>query len=87
MKTLVLTAMGSEQTFANGGGTKYFLVFNDGEFRIPCSEQQALDVISILYGTETKKEAESEDREAPIPFVATTSDDDASDYGNGIDQI
>lgn len=48
MKSMVLTGLGSEQDFGTGG-TGYFLIFNNGELRVPISEVAAETVIKEMY--------------------------------------
>lgn len=83
MKPMVLTALGSENNFATGG-TSYFLVFNDGDLRVPISEDAAEAVIAKMYSqqieTETPTEMTSTENHTLTPG-GTTDDDD------GVDQV
>lgn len=60
MKQMILTGIGSEQNFIrppNGdhdeykklGVASYYLVFNDGELRVPCTESAAALVVKHMY--------------------------------------
>lgn len=59
MKQMILTGLGSEQTFLppNGNGAAeaikgavYYLVFNNGELRVPVSQAAAEIVVKHMYG-------------------------------------
>ncbi len=52
MKTMTLTGLGSEQDFSNGS-TSYFLVFNNGKFRVQVTEEVAELVVKEMYGNES----------------------------------
>ncbi len=55
MKKLVLTGAGSEQKFRHQGeswGESYFLVFNDGELRVPISAEALQTVIEHMYSAD-----------------------------------
>jgi hypothetical protein len=47
MKQMILTGLASEQNFS--GSTKFYLVFNDGELRVPVTEESAQLVIEAMY--------------------------------------
>ncbi len=56
MRQMVLTGLGSEQRFnheslAPAGAAEYFLIFNDGELRVPVSEEAAKIVVQAMYGS------------------------------------
>lgn len=58
MKRLMLTGLATEHSFTKGGTEQYFLVFNDGEVRIPVPQQTAEAVIQELYsGAEQEQSA------------------------------
>lgn len=77
MKTLTLTGLGSEQDFSNGS-TSYFLVFNNGKFRVPITEEAAEVVIKEMYGDEATT------NETPRVNEAETA---TSDFDEDVDQI
>jgi len=47
MRTLLLTGISTEVVF-NDGLAKYFLVFNDGELRLPTTEEAAELALSVI---------------------------------------
>lgn len=55
MKTMILTGLASEQRF---GAQKalYYLVFNNGELRVPVTEQAAEVVIKEMYASDDNPE-------------------------------
>lgn len=68
MKKMVLTGMGTEQRFTEDGAsdeTDYYLVFNNGELRLPTTEEAARQVIKFMYGHSTEDdEDDGDDRDA-----------------------
>lgn len=50
MKQMILTGLATEQSFDQQGQAQFFLVFNNGELRVPCSEQAAQLVVQAMYG-------------------------------------
>jgi hypothetical protein len=79
MKTMVLTGLGSEQDFSNGG-TFYFLVFNKGELRVPISEQAAESVIKELYSSPPESIIEpSLEQQVPATNPSFAADEDDVD--------
>ena len=70
MKKMILTGLGSEQDFTSVKKleTKYYLVFNDGELRVPVSEEAAQVVVQAMYGGQEQageeEESEEEEQEA-----------------------
>lgn len=68
MKRLMLTGLATEHSFTKGGAEQYFLVFNDGEVRIPVPQQTAEAVIQELYsGAEATPESMQEDEPDQLP--------------------
>lgn len=88
MKQLILTGMATEHVFMNGGGVEaYYLVFNNGEIRIPVPQETAEAVIAELYGKsedpeENPREAAYEARHEEETRALMSSQDD-----DGVDQI
>lgn len=60
MKKLILTGLATEQSFIGGGQASYFLVFNDGELRVPVSEKAAEVVVQEMYGESNEPASEQE---------------------------
>ena len=50
MKTMILTGLATEQSFASSGPA-YYLVFNDGELRVPVTEAAAEVVVQAMYAS------------------------------------
>lgn len=75
MKQLILTGLSSEHRFGSND-IQYQLVFNDGEIRIPVSEEAA-NAVSLKMYEESSAPQESEEEQED-------SDDD-SDYENDSD--
>lgn len=48
MKKMILTGLATEQSFDNGGEARYFLVFNNGELRVPITEEAAEIVVAEM---------------------------------------
>lgn len=67
MKKMILTGLGTEQKFSEGHppATEFYLVFNDGELRVPISEEAAQIVVRAAYGVEDNEEEEPEENEPP----------------------
>lgn len=90
MKQMILTGIGSEQSFQKKGSvTSYFLVFNDGELRVPVSEEAAEVVIKEMYGKEEPQEEAQVDQDDHVngsdyTYRSQTSDEDEDD---GVGQI
>lgn len=87
MKTMTLTGLGSEQNFSTGG-TSYFLVFNDGELRVPISEDAAEAVVKEMYGQSNGQISNTDNSpvyESP-PGHESDSDDEQED-DDGVGQI
>ena len=61
MKKMILTALATEQSFADQGEAQYYLVFNHGELRIPVTEEAAKVVVAAMYGA-TSNEEEVDER-------------------------
>lgn len=85
MKVLTLTGLGSEQSFVNGKTVTYFLVFNEGEFRVPVTEESAMSVIKEMYGTEDQPtentpEQPQEVEEEYAPDSEYTNSDDIEQF-------
>ncbi len=78
MKPMILTGLGSEQDFETGT-SGYFLIFNNGELRVPVSEKAAEIVVKEMYGGESTPENPIEQSE--------TSNDNSSEDDDGIGQI
>ncbi len=85
MKKMILTGAGSEQRFLSereSQGESYFLVFNDGELRIPVGADVLQMVIEHMYGAdrlaadheqnEEVRQEEPEDQEEPeeVPYAS-----------------
>ncbi len=51
VKQMILTGLATEQSFRRNGEAQFFLIFNDGELRVPCTEQAAQIVAETMYGT------------------------------------
>ncbi len=99
MKKLVLTGLSTEHSFLPSGGTpageaKFFLIFNDGEFRVQVSEAAAEMCVQKMmedeHGEVHYEESETVARPKPpeptqgvvmSPVGSTYSDDD------GVDQV
>lgn len=74
MKQLILTGLSSEHRFGSND-IQYQLVFNDGEVRVPVSEEAANAISLKMYeGSSTPQESEEE-----------VEDNDDSDYENDSD--
>ncbi len=78
MKQLILTGLATEQKFGSKEGA-FYLVFNDGDLRVPVSQEAAEAVVKEMY---TQQEPEPEDQdevEAPSynhdPVYDETDDD------------
>ena len=79
MKTMTLTGLATEQSF-NQDGVRYYLVFNNGELRVPVPEEAAEAVISAL----------ADGKEVPAPSYASNGsgdDDFVDDDDDGVAQV
>ena len=79
MKQMVLTGMAHEQNFS--GITKFFLVFNDGELRIPVPEESAQIVIEAMYKPNGEKKAEPPPSYDNSQYVVSNSEEVFDDDG------
>ena len=82
MRQLLLTGLATEQPFfpANNqavGSAKYFLLFNDGEFRIEVSEKAAESCIQKMFG-DAQEPSPSETDEASDEYEYARDEDDAA---------
>lgn len=85
MKQLILTGLATEQKFGLPSA-QFYLVFNDGELRVPVTEEAANVVVQEMYGNAPEPERTSEDTyEYPDP--ERNEDDDDSDSNDGVTQI
>ena len=100
MKKMILTGLGSEQKFSSiheddgtthhekTGSAEYYLVFNDGELRVPISEEAAHVVVQHMYGTTSESKEEEEGSDNGQSF--TVPEEDEGEGGvdeDGVDQI
>jgi hypothetical protein len=82
MKQLILTGLATEQSFNAGGQAKYFLVFNDGEFRVPVTEQAAEVVVLEMFGGSPARETEQAQEETEY-----RAEPRGEEIDDGVDQI
>lgn len=103
MRKLVLTGLGTEQPFFPksgnpGAAAKYFLIFNDGEFRVEVTESGAeLCVAKMMEGSENNgtplREVEYDNSETaaqpkpPEGIVMAQVGNTYSDTDDGVDQV
>lgn len=84
MKQLVLTALATEQKFGTSEA-KYFLVFNDGELRVPVTEEAAGLVVQEMYGNQQEQApAETPSEEIADDYAPTFRGEEGDD---GVAQI
>lgn len=85
MKQLTLTGLATEQSFTRGGQAKYFLVFNDGKFRVPITEEAAEVVVREMLNDEDDNQPveTDQDEQGYVSEEAPTS----SDWDDGVDQV
>jgi hypothetical protein len=84
MKKMSLTGLGSEQKFGHTtNGTEFYLVFNDGELRVPISEEAAHVVVRCMYGSPDLVDSPTVVEESPTPSEESGGGSDE----DGIDQI
>jgi hypothetical protein len=82
-KSMVLTGIGSEQDFKTGG-TKFLLVFNDGELRVPVSETAAETVLQAMFQDQSKTELAVTQYEEDVEESNSKA---PSDDDDGVDQV
>jgi len=63
MKQMILTGLATEQNFDRSGEAQFFLVFNGGELRVPCTEAAAQTVVKAMYGGSNGQSEEFEEDE------------------------
>lgn len=89
MKQLVLTGLATEQKFGKQEA-QYYLVFNDGDLRVPVSEEAAQIVVKEMYQEVEEAEepetgpVDSYDNGSDYVYRSETSSEDEDD---GIAQI
>jgi len=69
-KMMVLTGIGSEQDFKTGE-SKFLLVFNDGELRVPVTETAAEIIIKTMFSNQSNTPSvnqDEDDRTTPLEF-------------------
>ncbi len=100
MKKMILTGIGSEQQFASNGlvsGSEYYLVFNNGELRVPVNQEAIQGLIEYMYGQQSEGEEveegeESEERDEvktqsmPWGFRPQNGHGEVTDE-DGVDQV
>jgi hypothetical protein len=98
MKKMVLTGLGSEQKFNSIpeddgttrheklGSAEFYLVFNEGELRVPVSEEAAHVVVQHMYGSGTQEHEEPQEAQDDSPALSPPDSDNGSDE-DGVDQI
>lgn len=77
MKQMVLTGLSTEQKFGSPA-PDFFLVFNDGELRVPITASSAEVVIQAMYGG-ADSVPEGSDNHEPFDEDLPYSDDDVVD--------
>jgi hypothetical protein len=102
MKKMLLTGLGSEQrfdripagevdSFERSGDTEYYLVFNDGELRVPIHEEAVRVVVQFMYGDAVSplKEAQTEppDGDDSPSSSAPEGEGEGGTDEDGVDQI
>jgi hypothetical protein len=55
MKQMILTGMATEQRFGSPE-PQYYLVFNEGQLRVPVAAEAAEAVVQAMYGGQTTEE-------------------------------
>lgn len=70
MKQIILTGLATEQRFGNPS-PQYFLVFNEGELRVPVEEQAAEKVVQTMYGNPEAGAVGTD-----LPEIGTEQDED-----------
>ena len=92
MKTAVLTGIATEHHFTgkaeNLGKAQFYLVFNEGELRIPVS-QEAAEVVVKHYAKELAQEEPPQEEEADgEPQVQSyATDDEGGEDEDGVASI
>jgi hypothetical protein len=90
MKQLILTGLATEQSFEKGGTPKYFLVFNNGQFRVPVPEATAEAVVQEMI-SDVAPAADEEEQEIPQqngqPVLSPVEGYGSLQDEDGIDQI
>ncbi len=67
MKQMILTGLATEQTFTSNGEAQFFLVFNNGELKVPTTEAAAQIVVQAMYGATKVAEQHEAEEEQPLP--------------------
>jgi hypothetical protein len=86
MKAMILTGLATEQAFSNPD-PKFYLVFNNGELKVPIPQKTAEEVIKFMYGTAEESVEEVENNETDLPNGAYSIPSTESQDEDGIDQI
>lgn len=84
MKKMLLTGLATEQSFTNPN-PQCFLIFNDGEFKVPVTQEAAELVVAQMY-TKEEEPNEVEDRYEHIDSAEFGRFENNSDE-DGIDQV
>lgn len=92
MKQLILTGLATEQSFGSSGEASYYLVFNNGELRVPVSESAAEIVVKEMVANSSHlPETDDPDSYNALPedgsyaTAYTPGSDDPE--GDGVNQI
>lgn len=87
MKSMMVTGIGSEQDFKTGE-SKFLLVLNDGELRIPISEPAAEIIIKIMYQETAQTESVPQyEEELEKPVSVSNTNESYGDEDDGVGQI
>ena len=87
MKQMILTAMATEQSFTSPE-PRFYLVFNDGELKVPVSQEAAEIVIKEMYGADgSAPEVETDKEEETVSTNGHHRWESDEDEETGIGQI
>ena len=83
MKQLILTGLATEQKFGSKEGA-FFLVFNDGELRVPITQEAAEVVVKEIYAEQPAEPEQAEEVEDTSNYDQVYDDNEVED---DVDQI
>lgn len=85
---MILTGLATEQTF-DRPEAQYYLVFNEGELRVPIAEAAARIVVVEMYGSSPAMEEQSEESDSVETFDTNQDapDDDSVTDEDGIESV
>lgn len=87
MKKLFLTALASEQNFASKA-VQYYLVFNNGELRVPVTEAAAEIVVKEMYGEQPEEQEQEVAQESNgHSYTEEPPRNDDNQDEDGVDQV